>query len=84
MEFTQIALYITYAILVGLVLFAGIVFLKVYKPKPKVKKEKTKKQSDDTPKAQPKVKRKGRKEILVSDEGDVISLGGSVSETEPK
>lgn len=83
MSSIEIATYLTYAILAGLVLFAGIVLLKIYKPKPKTKKEK--KVATNAPtKITPKVKVKGKKETLTNDEGDVITLGGAVSETENK
>jgi large-conductance mechanosensitive channel len=85
MSLNEILIAIAYGVVAVFVIFAFSVFYSIYTPKPKVKKDKTsekkKRQSKKAPQQEAvKVVKKGKEQVAVTDEGDSISLGGSVSE----
>jgi uncharacterized membrane-anchored protein YitT (DUF2179 family) len=83
MELTTIFTYVAYGIVALCVVFAAYVFLSIYQPKPKEKKVKvTKKEAKQEKQTQPKVINKGKKQVVINTDGDIISLSGQVSETE--
>lgn len=83
MDLVTIFTYITYAVVIACVAFAAYVFLSIYKPKVKDKKVKpSKKQKKQEKQTEPRVVTKGKKQVAINTDGDVISLSGQVSETE--
>jgi hypothetical protein len=85
MSFNDILNALAYGVVAILVIFAFSVFYSIYTPKPKVKKEKpvqkkTRKSKKEPQQESVKVVKKGKEQVAVTDEGDSISLGGSVSE----
>lgn len=83
MDLLTIFTYIMYAVVAACVVFAAYVFLSIYKPKPKTKQPKvSKKESKQSKNIEPRVITKGKKQVVINTDGDVISLSGQVSETE--
>lgn len=84
MSLNEILVAISYGIVGILVIFALTVFYSMYTPKPKTEKTTSPKQKKKDKKvkeeASVKVVKKGKEQVAVTDEGDSISLGGSVSE----
>lgn len=82
MELNTILMFISYGIVIALIGFTAYVFLNVYKPKPKDPNKKTKKEKKAVKPTETKVVKKGKKEMAINTDGDIITLGGQVSEVE--